>query len=70
MIRNVHLALTAKDFETLVSGGEIIEKVRPTSGLATERRINEIFDFHIILSDIGFNKMQLLLDKAREHANR
>ena len=57
-MRKIRIALDAKQFEQLVEGEEIVQHVKPLTGLITERRVNEMFDVCITLSDIDFMVMK------------
>ena len=70
-MREIKLALSSEDFETLVRGGEIINSVE--SYVRTGGRLvpggSERIEAHMILSDIGFSKMQeVIRDAAAEWA--
>jgi hypothetical protein len=65
-VRKFHVILSVDDFEQLVSRGEVVESVRPESGLMTERRLSEMFDLHISLDpSIERDVLRALLDKER-----
>ena len=65
-MRRFRIILSADDFEQLVTKGEVVESVRPESGLMTERRLSEMFDLHISLDpDMTYDILQALLDKRR-----
>jgi len=57
-MRKIRISLDTTQFERLVEGEEIVQHVKPLTGLITERRVNEMFDVCITLSDIGFQAMK------------
>ena len=57
-MRKIRISLDTTQFERLVEGEEIVQHVKPLTGLITERRVNEMFDVCITLSDISFQAMK------------